>query len=219
MNSKNKTQGSALFTLVSGIVIVVAVVVLLIKLASSGSYADVDATTKEATETRIMPTGQLVVGAPKDIAPAPAATPVASSDASAPASDAAGASAVILLCGSADVYSGKVVRATMGSLFHIPFAAGISTEELIRFAGSEGMDLLAAACDANAKPHFSADLCRPAVIVFGNEANGASEELLRVSEHIYIPMRGRAESLNVATAATAVLYEALRQRMAKVCHG
>ena len=94
MNSKNKTQGSALFTLVSGIVIVVAVVVLLIKLASSGSYADVDATTKEATETRIMPTGQLVVGAPKDIAPAPAATPAASSDASAPASDAAGASAL-----------------------------------------------------------------------------------------------------------------------------
>jgi len=127
--------------------------------------------------------------------------------------DAAGASAVILLCGSADVYSGKVVRATMGSLFHIPFAAGISTEELIRFAGDEEIDLLAAACDANAKPHFSADLCRPAVIVFGNEANGASEELLRVSEHIYIPMRGRAESLNVATAATAVLYEALRQRL------
>jgi len=93
MNSKNKTQGSALFTLVSGIVIVVAVVVLLIKLASSGSYADVDATTKEATETRIMPTGQVAVGAPKDIAPAPAATPAASGDASAPASDAAGASA------------------------------------------------------------------------------------------------------------------------------
>ena len=101
----------------------------------------------------------------------------------------------------------------MGSLFHIPFAAGISTEELIRFAGDEEIDLLAAACDANAKPHFSADLCRPAVIVFGNEANGASEELLCVSEHIYIPMRGRAESLNVATAATAVLYEALRQRL------
>lgn len=126
--------------------------------------------------------------------------------------DAVGASAVILLRGSADVYSGKVIRATMGSLFHIPFAEGISAEELIRFAGSEGMDLLAAACDANAKPHFSADLCRPAIIVFGNEANGVSEEILTAAEPVYIPMRGRAESLNVATAATAVLYEALRQR-------
>ena len=85
MNSKNKTQGSALFTLVSGVVIVAAVVGLLMKLASSGYYADVEATTKEATATRIMPTGQLVVGAPKDIAPPPAATPAASGDASAPA--------------------------------------------------------------------------------------------------------------------------------------
>ena len=96
MNPKQKTQGSALFTLVSGIVIVAAVIALLMKLASSGYYADVAATTKEATETRIMPTGQLVVGAPKDIAPtpAPAAAPAASSDASAPAaSDAASASA------------------------------------------------------------------------------------------------------------------------------
>ena len=107
MNSKNKTQGSALFTLVSGIVIVVAVVVLLIKLASSGSYADVDATTKEATETRIMPTGQLVVGAPKDIAPAPAATPAASSDASAPASDAAGASAPAASGGAGDAQAAR----------------------------------------------------------------------------------------------------------------
>ena len=96
MNPKQKTQGSALFTLVSGIVIVAAVIALLMKLASSGYYADVAATTKEATETRIMPTGQLVVGAPKDIAPtpAPAAAPAASSDASAPAaSDAASAPA------------------------------------------------------------------------------------------------------------------------------
>ena len=100
MNSKNKTQGSALFTLVSGVVIVAAVVGLLMKLASSGYYADVEATTKEATATRIMPTGQLVVGAPKDIAPAPAPAaatpaPAAASDASAPAaaSDAASAPA------------------------------------------------------------------------------------------------------------------------------
>ena len=95
MNPKQKTQGSALFTLVCGVIIVAAVVALLMKLASSGYCADVAATTKEATETRIMPTGQLVVGAPKDIAPPPAATPAASGDASAPAaaSDAASAPA------------------------------------------------------------------------------------------------------------------------------
>lgn len=136
MNSKNKTQGSALFTLVSGIVIMVAVVVLLIKLASSGSYADVDATTKEATETRIMPTGQLVVGAPKDIASAPAATPVASGDASAPASDAAGASAPAASGGGGDAQAARgaeifnqTCKACHGATSPIPGAPKVTKNE------------------------------------------------------------------------------------------
>lgn len=127
--------------------------------------------------------------------------------------DAVGATGVILLHGSADIYSGKVVRATMGALFHVPFAVHVAAEELTRFAQEKGIELLATACDAEARTHFEADLRRPAVIVFGNEANGVSEELLCASEHIYIPMRGHAESLNVSAAATAVMYEALRQRI------
>ena len=127
--------------------------------------------------------------------------------------DAVGATGVILLDGSADIYSGKVIRATMGALFHVPFAVHVTAEELMYFAQEKGMDLLATACDAEARTHFASDLRRPAVIVFGNEANGVSEEILRVSEHIYIPMRGHAESLNVSAAATAVMYEALRQRI------
>ena len=124
--------------------------------------------------------------------------------------DAVGATGVILLDGSADIYSGKVIRATMGALFHVPFAVHVPAEELTHFAQEKGMDLLATACDAEAQTHFEVDLQRPAVIVFGNEANGVSEEILRTSEHIYIPMRGYAESLNVSAAATAVMYEALR---------
>lgn len=58
----NKAQGSALFTLVSGIVIVIAVLYFLIKLAGSGSFGDVDATTEAATQTRIQPVGQLTMG-------------------------------------------------------------------------------------------------------------------------------------------------------------
>ena len=127
--------------------------------------------------------------------------------------DAVGAAGVILLHGSADIYSGKVVRATMGALFYVPFAVHVAAEELTHFAQEKGIELLATACDAEARTHFEADLQRPAVIVFGNEANGVSEELLCASEHIYIPMRGHAESLNVSAAATAVMYEALRQRI------
>ena len=120
---------------------------------------------------------------------------------------------MILLDGSADIYSGKVIRATMGALFHVPFAVHVAAEELMHFAQEKGMDLLATACDAEARTHFASDLRRPAVIVFGNEANGVSEAILRTSEHIYIPMRGHAESLNVSAAATAIMYEALRQRI------
>lgn len=127
--------------------------------------------------------------------------------------DAVGAAGVILLHGSADIYSGKVVRATMGALFHVPCAVHVAAEELTLFAQEKGIELLATACDAEARTHFEADLRRPAVIVFGNEANGVSEELLCASEHIYIPMRGHTESLNVSAAATAVMYEALRQRI------
>ena len=127
--------------------------------------------------------------------------------------DAVGVTGVILLRGSADIYSGKVVRATMGSLFHVPFVTGVTAAELAGFAQKEGLQFLATACDAGAETHFSADFRRGSIVVFGNEANGVSEEILTVSQHIYIPMRGAAESLNVATAATAVLYEALRQRL------
>ena len=126
--------------------------------------------------------------------------------------DAVGASGVILLHGSADIYSSKVVRATMGSIFHVPFALGVTAEELIHFAESEELAFLAAACDEGACTHFAADFRRPILIVFGNEANGVSEDILHATEHIYIPMRGCAESLNVSAAVTAVLYEAFRQR-------
>ena len=127
--------------------------------------------------------------------------------------DAVGASGVILLHGSADVYSSKVVRATMGAVFHVPFVLGVTPEELIHFAERTSIALLAAACDAEARTHFAADLRRSALIVLGNEANGVSEEILHAAEHIYIPMRGHAESLNVSAAATAILYEAFRQRL------
>ena len=126
--------------------------------------------------------------------------------------DAAGAAGVILLRGCADVYSSKVVRATMGSLFYVPFISGVDDEELLRFAQEQSLYLYAAACDADAVAHFAADLCRPTIVVLGNEANGVSEHLLGACQHLYVPMCGQAESLNVASAATAILYESMRQR-------
>ena len=126
--------------------------------------------------------------------------------------DAAGADGVLLLDGCVDVYSDKTVRAAMGSLFHLPVCQGIARENFLAYARNESLTLYAAALDASAKQYHEADFSGRVALVFGNEANGASQELLHASETIYIPMYGRAESLNVATAAAVVLYEAARQR-------
>ncbi len=125
--------------------------------------------------------------------------------------DAAGASGVIALPGTADLFSPKVVRGTMGSLFHLP-AVTASAEDFLAAAQKSGWKLFAAALDPAARPHFEADFRRPAAIVFGNEGSGVSSPLLEAAETVFIPLRGRAESLNVAAAAAVILYEAMRQR-------
>ncbi|WP_337374157.1 RNA methyltransferase, partial [Mitsuokella jalaludinii] len=106
----------------------------------------------------------------------------------------------------------KVVRATMGSLFHLPIVADVSAAEVAAFAEAADCQLLATALDALAKPHFAVDFRRGSLIAFGNEGNGVSEALLRAAAKVYIPMYGRAESLNVGVSSAVVLYEAVRQR-------
>lgn len=126
--------------------------------------------------------------------------------------DAAGAAGVLFTKGSVDVYEEKTVRATMGSLFHLPVVSGVTVDELASWAQEKGLQLLAAALDETTRPHFACDLTRPTAVVFGNEGNGVSAALLVRAQKVYIPMYGAAESLNVGTAAAIALYEAVRQR-------
>ena len=126
--------------------------------------------------------------------------------------DAVGADGVILTKGSVDVFSDKTVRATMGSLFHLPVVTDVSAEEVAAFAQATGCQLLATALDEQAKPHFAVDFGKGSLIAFGNEGGGVSEELLVAAEKVYIPMYGEAESLNVGVSSAVVLYEAVRQR-------
>lgn len=126
--------------------------------------------------------------------------------------DAAGCSGVIAIDGTADLFSDKVVRSSMGSLFHLPLVTEADAEEVIAFARERDISFLAAALDPSATPHFSADYRKASAVAFGNEGEGVSSLFLASAEHIYIPMLGRAESLNVATSSAIVLYEALRQR-------
>ena len=126
--------------------------------------------------------------------------------------DAAGMAGLILLKGTTDIYSPKVVRAAMGSLFHLPVVSGVTEEAFLSFARESGLRLYATALDAKARPYDAADFTGPAAIIFGNEGQGVSETLLASSETLYIPMYGGAESLNVAVSTAIVLYEAVRQR-------
>ena len=127
--------------------------------------------------------------------------------------DAAGVGGLLLLQGCADIYAPKTVRASMGSLFHLPVLSGLSEELLVQAARKAGYELLVTCLDG-ADNLYKADLQGRIAFVMGNEANGVSPALLAAADkRVFIPMQGRAESLNVAMAAGIVMFEALRQRL------
>ncbi len=126
-------------------------------------------------------------------------------------SDAAGADAVILLEGTCDAFSTKVIRATAGSIFNLPLALS-GYDELSAWLQKRGMRIAVTAADA-ALSIFDADLTGPIAFVFGNEASGVRKPIRDAADlAVRIPLYGKAESLNVATAAAICLYEAVRQR-------
>ncbi len=125
--------------------------------------------------------------------------------------DAVGASGVLLGAGTVDLYNPKTIRSTMGSLFHLPIVEG-DLLELLPAARDLGVQLLSTSLQAD-KSCYEVDLRKPTWIIVGNEAKGVSAEAgAFATEQVIIPMQGKAESLNVAMAATVLLFEASRQR-------
>ncbi|MCG0274545.1 MAG: RNA methyltransferase [Thermosediminibacteraceae bacterium] len=126
--------------------------------------------------------------------------------------DAAGANGILAGKGCADVYSPKVVRSTMGSIFHVPIIERVDLLEVLKELSQRGARIVTTYLGAD-KSYFDANLTGPIVLVFGSEAEGVSPEILEISsELVKIPMPGKAESLNVAVASGIVLFEAVRQR-------
>ena len=106
----------------------------------------------------------------------------------------------------------KVVRSTMGSLFRLPFSIEEDLFFLCESLKSAGVQVFALDLDGK-KTHFQAAFQGPSAFLFGNEGNGLTKELSQcATEKLLIPMEGKIESLNVATSASIVLYEAVRQR-------
>lgn len=126
------------------------------------------------------------------------------------AADAAGADAVVLTGRSVDPYNPKVVRSTTGSLFHVPVSVGVTLADAVSRARGLGYTILAADVSGDDLPDVRAEgmLDGPTAWVFGNEARGlTAEDLALVDRAVKVPIYGKAESMNLATAASVCLYE------------
>ncbi|AMA72016.1 MULTISPECIES: TrmH family RNA methyltransferase [Aneurinibacillus] len=127
--------------------------------------------------------------------------------------DAAGFNGVILGEGSADLYNSKTLRATMGSLFHLPVWRE-SLPQFIERAKQQQPELrIIGTSLREAKPYTDVSYRGAAILVIGNEGSGVSDEVLALADqNVIIPIYGKAESLNAAIAGSVLMYEAVRQR-------
>lgn len=127
--------------------------------------------------------------------------------------DAVGASGIFISDCSVDVYNPKTLRASAGSVFHLPIVTEISFDEARAFLLKNGVNIYAAHLKGE-KTHFNIDLVNPFCLVIGNEANGITDKSAAACDELLkIPIIGRAESLNAAIAASVILYEAVRVRI------
>ncbi|MFI7274930.1 TrmH family RNA methyltransferase [Streptomyces sp. NPDC049879] len=132
--------------------------------------------------------------------------------------DAAGADAVVFTDASVDVYNPKAVRASVGSLFHLPVAVGVPVGDAVRGLTGAGVRVLAG--DGGGDRDLDAELDAgamggPTAWIFGNEAWGLPEETRALADAVVrVPLHGRAESLNLATAAAVCLYASARAQRA-----
>ena len=128
--------------------------------------------------------------------------------------DAAGAQGVVFADASVDPYNGKCVRASAGSLFHLPVVAGARIEDAVMAVHAIGMRIIAADGRAGRSlddPGVQQRLAGPTAWMFGNEAWGLPPELVDLAdESVAVPIYGHAESLNLAAAAAVCLYASAR---------
>ncbi|SFJ14047.1 RNA methyltransferase, TrmH family [Halobacillus dabanensis] len=119
--------------------------------------------------------------------------------------DAAGFDQVVLGSGTVDVFNDKVIRATQGSIFHIPFTSG-DLNDFIEPLKENGAEIWASALQ-DAEPFQQLPSPDRAALIVGNEGKGIHEELLnQADQRVYIPIYGQAESLNVGIAGAVLMY-------------
>ncbi len=127
--------------------------------------------------------------------------------------DAAGADAIFLTKGSVDLYNPKVIRSTMGSIFHLPIFTEMDIDTLIEGLKNSNVSILSAHLKGNLYP-YQYNLKKASALLIGNESKGIKESTAQKTDALLkIPMLGKAESLNAAVAASILMYEVVRQRI------
>lgn len=130
------------------------------------------------------------------------------------AADAAGCAGVVCSRGTVDPWSPKAVRSSAGAILHVPVAVDVDPVGFLSECSSARIPMAATVVDQGT-PLDRTDLSGPSVLVLGSEAHGVPAAVLdQVDLRLTIPMEGRAESLNVAMAASVLVFEAMRQRRA-----
>lgn len=168
-----------------------------------------------------VPLAEALAGRPRLVAVLEAAADPGNAGTLIRSADAAGADAVVLTAGSTDPHGGKCVRASAGSLWHLPIVVDVTIEATVVALREAGLDVLAAtgAADADDLDQLAdtGALAGPAGWLFGNEAAGLSDAALRLADRrVRIALSGRAESLNLPTAAALCLFATARAQRRRV---
>ncbi|MEV4239075.1 RNA methyltransferase [Nocardia sp. NPDC049737] len=131
--------------------------------------------------------------------------------------DAVGANGVVLAGDAVDPHNGKCVRASAGSLFHVPIARHRDIGEVLDAVAAAGITVLATAAKGEVDLDEADELLAgPVAWLFGNEAHGLDPAVAARADHrVRIPIHGRAESLNLAAAAAICLYASARVQHTK----
>ncbi|MCA3244025.1 MAG: RNA methyltransferase [Alphaproteobacteria bacterium] len=125
--------------------------------------------------------------------------------------DALGAAGVLILTPATDLWAPETVRATMGSIFHLPLIRTTRGDFLAWLAAQSNAQLAGLHLQGETPIQHAAALPRPLILAMGTEQSGLSPDLTAACSHrLKIPMAGQAESLNLAQATTLALWEALR---------
>lgn len=126
--------------------------------------------------------------------------------------EAAGVDGVVLSQDTVDPFGRRVLRAARGAMFHMPLSIPESLPEALGALQTRGVQIVTTSVLADVD-HTAPDYTRPTMLVVGNEHHGVREEVLNAADVcVRIPMMGKINSLNIAVAASIMLYEVRRQR-------